>query len=503
MVTDGWRGAVRWLVVGLALTLVSCSPPTPQGPDAPLRFTSCAAGFWDASLLPDDRQDRFEIDCAVLAVPLDHADPARGHLDVAVVRARAKDQRQRIGSLVMNPGGPGVSGVDALASWAAWVPDELLTRFDLVSFDPRGTGRSAPIRCRALPAGLMDAPLPDLFTDTGWAAATELLQAKARACQEPLGDNARFFSTDATARDLDRLRAALGDARLSFVGSSYGARLGAHYARLFPEQARALVLDGPPAATAAWDRIVESQVAGFEAAYASYAAQCQTRETCASIGDGPRLLDRVVQAAQVRPIPSGRPAGDPSATSDVVLRSVLGFLAAPELWSSLDSALVEAAGGDSGSLYDMIDSLRGRTVGNPDADTDDAASVILCNDQPPGLDVGGARVAAAGLARRYPVFGEYGAWWLFACSYWNGPRPGIATTALTVAAPILILGTQADPSTPYAGVTDFAASLGAQGVLLTWAGSGHTAFGRSPCVGDHVTAYLIDLTTPEQGTVCS
>jgi pimeloyl-ACP methyl ester carboxylesterase len=479
------RGVVAALLTVLAL------PGCSADHGSTLRFQPCT----DLPAGPEG--PRLDVGCATLTVPLDHADPARGSLDMAVIRVRAADQRQRIGSLVLNPGGPGVSGVDFMPAWAASLPGELLARFDLVSFDPRGTGRSAPIRCRTGPEGT---PPPDLLTETGWEAASELMRAKARACLDALGDRLPLFSTDATARDLELLRVALGDDALTFVGWSYGARLGAHYARLFPEHVRAMVLDGPPAATVPWEAVIESQVAGFEAAFVTYAAQCRTRPTCVRDGDARALLDRVVDQARAKPIPSGRPAADPPATSDVVIRSVLGFLAAPEQWPLLDSALVEADNGDSGSLYDMIDSLEGRTPARPDADIDDAASVILCNDTAPRAAP--RQADAIRLARDHPIFGGYGAWWLFGCGYWTVPHQALPTSTLTVAAPVLIVGTRSDPATPYAGVTDFTRTIGARGVLLTWSGDGHTAFGRSPCVGAHVTTYLIDLKAPEEETVC-
>jgi pimeloyl-ACP methyl ester carboxylesterase len=489
----------------MALALSGCS--IARGIDQTstvMTFGPCTdMSRWETAPLPEPRREHLDVGCATLTVPIDHADPARGSLDLSVVRLRATDPGRRKGSLVFNPGGPGASGVDLMPSWVAWLPDEILASFDLVSFDPRGTGRSAPIRCRDLPADLESAALPDLRTDAGWTAAQALLRAQTRACEDALGDSARHFSTDATARDLDMLRAALGDDELTFVGWSYGARLGAHYARLFPERVRALVLDGPPAASMPWATIIESQVAGFEASLASYADECRTRATCATIGDARGLFDRVVQRARTSPIPSGRPAGDNPATWNVVLRSVLGFLAAPELWPFLDSALAEADGGDSGSLYDMIDSLEGRSPANPDADTNDAASVIVCNDIAPGAGPDQLRADAAELTRAYHYFGEYGAWWLFACSYWSVPHQALPATPLTVASPVLIVGTRSDPSTPYSGVTEFAQSIGPKGVLLTWSGAGHTAFGRSTCVGDNVTAYLVGLRTPEEGTVCA
>ena len=415
---------------------------------------------------------------------------------MAVVRVRAIDQHDRIGSIVLNPGGPGQSGLDYLPMWASWFPDELLTRFDLVTFDPRGIGQSSPIRCGDLPAQVEAAPLPDLLTESGFALATTLLQARVRACVDALGDRASAFSTDATARDLDLLRAAVGDDALTFIGWSYGARLGAHYAHLFPDRVRALVLDAPPDPLAARGIVVESQIAGFEDAFATYADQCSERDTCAPIGDARGLLDRVVRFARDAPIRSGRPVGDPPARWDVVLRAVLGFLASPESWPYLDAALQEAAGGDSGSLYEMIDSMKGRTPTHPDVDTDDALFVIGCNDSASGPPAEQMRSEAVRLAQTYPRFGEFGAWWLFSCTYWTTPHPVLPVPESTTAAPVLVVGTQGDPVTPYSGGVALVQAIGPSATLLTVSGGGHTAFGRSPCVAEHVTLYLVELRVP-------
>jgi pimeloyl-ACP methyl ester carboxylesterase len=459
---------------------------------------------WDAVDLAPERRDRLDVQCSTLTVPLDHTHPEKGTLKMAVVRVRAAGQHDRIGSLVLNPGGPGVSGLDQMPSWASWLPDDLLARFDLVSFDPRGTGASSPIRCADPSGDLADAPLPDLLTDAGFVAATKLVRARATACSDALGALGGSFGTDAVARDLDMLRGALGDRRLTYVGWSYGARLGAHYAHLFPGRVRALILDGPPNPVAPWLEVFGAQLAGFEHALDSYAEGCRVRESCAVVTGGARgALVRVVTMARTRPIPSGRPQGDPPATWDLVLRAVLGFLAAPELWPALDAALAEADRGDSGSLYDMIDSLEGKTPAHPDTDSDDVMQVVLCTDTPATGSTADVRGHAARLARVHPTFGEFGAWWLFQCTAWTASRAPLPAPSTTTTVPLLVIGTTADPSTPFGGAQAFVGALGPRAVLLSAAGDGHTAFGRSGCVGEHAVRYLVDVDPPPPGTTCA
>ena len=171
--------------------------------------------------------------------------------------------------------------------------------------------------------------------------------------------------------------------------------------------------------------------------------------------------------------------------------------ASPESWPYLDAALQEAAGGDSGSLYEMIDSMKGRTPTHPDVDTDDALFVIGCNDSASGPPAEQMRSEAVRLAQTYPRFGEFGAWWLFSCTYWTTPHPVLPVPESTTAAPVLVVGTQGDPVTPYSGAVALVQAIGPSATLLTASGGGHSAFGRWPCVGDHVTRYLIEVRVPE------
>jgi hypothetical protein len=199
-------------------------------------------------------------------------------------------------------------GLDDMPLWASWLPDALLARFDVVTFDPRGTGRSAPIRCRVLPADQATAATPSLLTASGFATAMTPLQAPAQSCVDALGDRTAAFSADATARDLDLLRAALGEDVVTFVG---------------------------------WSCVVESQIAGFEAAFLAYADRCSQCESCVPFGDPRALFDRVVRTARSTPIPSGRPVGDPPPNPETVVRAVLGFLVSPEAWPFLGLRVAE------------------------------------------------------------------------------------------------------------------------------------------------------------------
>lgn len=387
-----------------------------------------------------------------------------------------------------------------MSAWASWFPDELLKRFDLVTFDPRGTGLSDPIDCAGDAA---DAPLPDLTTTAGISEAAQQIAQSEAACAQSLGTAAGAFGTDYVARDVDRLRAALGDDLLSYVGWSYGARLGAHYAHLFPDRVRALVLDAPPAPESATAEVVDAQLDGFEAAFGEYAGSCAQRDSCAALGDPAQVLTRVLTHARESGIPSGRPAGDPRADEEVVVRAVLGFLSSPSSWSYLDAALGEAARGDSGSLYDMIDSQKGRTPAHPDADTDDAMLVVQCTDGPSPESINVLRPAVQKLAREHPIFGNSGASWLLECTGWpDSARRTLPAPTSTTQADLLVVAGANDPNTPEAGAQALTADLGPAAVLLVSEQAGHTAFGSSACVGEHVVEYLTSADAPAPGTVC-
>lgn len=450
------------------------------------------AANWAASGVGAARRAALDVRCGVLRVPHDHADPTRGYLELAVEQVRSARQHDRIGALVLNPGGPGGSGVDRMPDWASWMPEELLERFDLVTFDPRGTGSSSPIDCPPSPSEVANVPLPDVLDDQGFAQGQADAAAWGRACVAALGDAAGRFGTDTTARDLDLLRHALGDARLTYVGWSYGARLGAHYAHLFPDRVRALVLDAPPHPTAAWADVVTAQLDGFESTLARYVAACPRRDTCGPQRMQPRVvLDRVLAEAREHPIPSGRPAGDPPATWDTVLRAVLAYLPARELWPLLDAALVEADLGDAGSLYDVIDAVEGRSPTHPGADATDALDVILCTDSSAPIDLAALRRRARTIVGAHRSIGALGAWWLFACSTWPGPRTPLPAPTTTTAAAVLVIGSRHDPSTPYAGAAALADLIGPNARLLTSDVDGHTSFGRSRCVAGEVTRMLV------------
>ena len=491
----------RWALVVPLLMLQAACVSGPKPDDGVLRWSACGDDEnWTAAGPSAPRRTHLKVECAQLRVPLVYDDPRSGSLDVAVVRVRDDRQHDRIGSLVLNPGGPAASGVDYLPVWASWFPDELLERFDLVTFDPRGTGLSDAIDC---PDDAASRPWPDVATTAGVQELARRIIDHEASCAQHLGSSASAYGTDDVAHDLDLLRTALGDEHLTYVGWSYGARLGAHYAHLFPNSVRALVLDSPPSPDSLTPSVVDAQIEGFEAAFHDYVASCSERSSCGELRNPEQVLERVRTQARESGITSGRPADDPPAGEDVVVRAVLGFLASPSTWTGLDLALAEADRGDSGSLYDMVDSLKGRTPAHPEADTDTAMGVVQCIDSPSTGSFETLRPAARRLAIAHPTFGASGAAWLLSCIGWpDSARRTLPAPTSTTDAELLVLAGVEDPSTPLAGGQALASLLGPAAALLVSEQAGHTSFGSSACVEEHVVEYLISARAPAPGTVC-
>lgn len=504
------------LVLGLAaaLTLTACSwlsaddgseerHRSTSGPS--LVFGPCPESFEvDVGYIDPERYARLVVECSTLPVPLDHAAPGGRRLGMALVRVRSRNPSpDRIGTLVLIPGGPGEPGLPLAGWWASWFADDVLDHFDLVTFDPRGTGSSAPINCARTPEDDKPSWSVDLLTEKGLTQATRVFRRLTRACVQRLGDTAPYFNTTQTARDVDLLREALGEEELTALGWSYGAKLGAEYARQFPDRVRALVLDAPSDSAISPIEVGARQIHGFESSLGEWADQCPQRPGCAELGEPVRFVRDLVASADRHPIRSSRPVDRLPATGATVLDAVAAMLYDGNAWDRLDEALLKASGGDAAGLFEGIEHVQGPEVSDdPDVpEPGDARYVINCNDLPPRPSVGEIRATARRVVRENPVFGRWGSWFLLGCRGWQQDRTPLALPEAPSAPPIVVIGTVHDPATPYAGAVHIAEVLGS-GHLLTWEGQGHTAYGTSDCVTRLADDYLITLALPEEGTRC-
>jgi pimeloyl-ACP methyl ester carboxylesterase len=470
---------------------------------AEIQWTDCDAEI--SRLIADqpgaERDLAFE--CGRTEVPISYDEPEGATLPLFLVRAKLAGQTERIGSLMVNPGGPGGSGADAAIGLALTLPEQVLQRFDVVGFDPRGVGLSTPVEC--IPAELKDqliAAEPRPTTDEGFEEVFALADEVAEGCAEEYGDALGTFNTVDTARDMDRLREALGDEQLTYLGYSYGTTLGSTYAELFPDKVRALVLDAAvdPDTTEVED--AEASAAAFERGFDVYAENCQDLVAACPLGDDPRgYVEAVITAAETEPIASSEEGETRRATPGVVLTAVIAALYDTESWPQLTQALVAAREGDAAGLFSLADSYAGRLDDDTYSNLLDANIAINCADTEETFEEQEVRDLAAEWNAEYPLFGAGSAVSLYTCSAWQAERTPLPERDAEGSDPILVVGNTGDPVTPLPGAEDMAEQLDS-GVLLVWQGDGHTAYPKSDCITDAVNAYLIDLTAPSDGLTC-
>jgi pimeloyl-ACP methyl ester carboxylesterase len=482
----------------------SAEQTAPAEPDvAEIRWTDCDAEITE--LIADqpgaDRDLAFE--CGQTDVPISYDEPEGATLPLFLVRAVAAGQTGRIGSLVVNPGGPGGSGADAAIGLALTLPEEVLQRFDVVGFDPRGVGLSTPVEC--IPPELKDrlvASEPRPTTDEDLDEAFALADEVAASCADEYGDALGTFNTVDTARDMDRLREALGDEQLTYLGYSYGTTLGSTYAELFPENVRALVLDAAvdPDTTELED--AEASAAAFEQGFDVYAENCTGLLAGCPLGDDPRgFVEAVLAAAEEQPIPSSEAGETRQATPGVIMTAIIAALYDTASWPQLTQALTSARAGDAAGVFSLADSYSGRLDDDTFSNLFDANIAINCADTEETFEEQEVRDLAAEWNAEYPLFGAGSAVSLYTCSAWQAERTPLPERDAEGSDPILVVGNTGDPVTPLPGAEDMAEQLDS-GVLLIWQGDGHTAYPKTDCITAAVNAYLIDLTPPNDGLTC-
>ncbi|MFI1828412.1 alpha/beta fold hydrolase [Streptomyces sp. NPDC020412] len=445
--------------------------------------------------------------CATLKAPLDYAKPAGESVELAVARKKATGPGDRIGSLHVNPGGPGGSAVEYLQAYAGiGYPAPVRARYDLVAMDPRGVARSEPIEC--LDGKGMDKHTQvDQTPDTQQEAArlVESLRGFAEGCKKRSGRVLPHVSTADAARDMDVLRAVLGDAKLSYVGASYGTFLGATYAELFPARTGRLVLDGAMDPALSARELNRDQTAGFETAFQSFARDCVKRKDCplgtASVTDASDRLAEFFTDVDAKPVPTGtdRALGESLATT-----GVLTAMYDEAAWPQLRTALTGAMAGDGAALLGLADTYYERDPDGRYANLMFANAAVNCLDAPPAFtDPEQVTAAVPDFQQASPVFGRNFAWSALNCSYWPSPATGTPhRIEAKGAAPLLVVGTTRDPATPYKWSQSLASQL-ASGTLLTYDGDGHTAYGRgSDCIDTAINTYLLEGTVPPDGKRC-
>ncbi|MFJ6563850.1 alpha/beta hydrolase [Streptomyces sp. NPDC091412] len=510
------------LLAAAALLVSACTPGTTQRRTEPAADAALAAlpratppilspyyeqkPAWRSCGVPG-------FECTTLKAPLDYDRPAAGDVRLAVARKKASGPGKRLGSLLLNPGGPGGSAVAYLQQYAGvGYPAEISARYDLVAMDPRGVSRSEAVQC-------LDDRDMDTYTQTDFtpddSKETDALVAAYRKFAEGCGARAarllRHVSTAEAARDMDILRAVLGDGKLNYVGASYGTFLGATYAGLFPDRVGRLVLDGAMDPSLSARQMNLDQTAGFEEAFKSFAKDCVQQSDCPLGGRGatPKQVGDQLAAffrkLDARSIPTGD-AGGRRLGESLATIGVIAAMYDQSAWPQLRSALASAMKKNDGStLLALSDSYYERDSGGHYSNLMYANAAVNCLDLPaPFAGPEQVEESLPAFEKASPVFGRGLAWNTLNCAYWPVQPTGRPhRIEAKGAAPIVVVGTTRDPATPYRWAQSLSRQL-SSARLLTYDGDGHTAYRRgSRCIDSEINTYLLRGTPPTNGKRCS
>ena len=504
-------GGLAWLVVSDGSVPSASGPGNRPGPtvasptatDLPKPDPALKA-FYTQKLAWSECVDHADDQCATMKVPLDYADPSGESIELALLRVPAKDQASKVGSLVVNPGGPGAPGKSYAAAASDVFRDALTDNYDIVGFDPRGTGDSTAIDCLGddqLDVYLAGDPSPDDAAELAdyERETRELLQG----CVAKSGALAAHVSTVEAARDLDILRALLGERRLTYFGASYGTKLGATYAMLFPKNVGRFVLDGAVDLKLGPRESGLQQAAGFETALRSYVGNCVDSGNCFlgdSVDAGVARIQELLREVDAHPLP----AGDRELTIGNAFYGVIAPLYNRDYWLYLSTALQQALGGDGTTLMLLADAYSARGPGGGFLDNSVEANYdINCLDQPFTFPMSKVPGELPAYDKASPTFGRALAYSLTGC---NGFTPRATEqpphTDAAGAAPILVVGTTRDPATPYPWAVALAKEL-SSAVLVTRDGDGHTGYNAgNECVDTTIEDYLVKGVVPDGPVDC-
>ncbi|MFI1439517.1 alpha/beta hydrolase [Streptomyces fructofermentans] len=446
--------------------------------------------------------------CATLKAPLDWDDPDGDTIGLALIRAESSGAKdERIGSLIFNFGGPGGSGVTTLPAFGQDYT-RLRTRYDLVSFDPRGVGRSDGVECED------NEQLDEYFQQDGTpddAAERDTLLANTKnfnaACEDNSGKILPHVRTTDAARDMDLMRQVLGDDELHYFGISYGTELGGVYAHLFPEKVGRAVFDAVVDPTQNPEQGSLGQARGFQRALDNFAEDCTTKVEDCPIGDTAQdVKDRIAKLLKdldSKPIPGIFPR---ELTQTAATSGIAQALYSQDFWEFLTQGLQQAYDGDGQDLMLLADAMNGRNQDGEYSNIVAANVSINCADDKPRYTVDDVRARLPEFRAASPVFGDYLAWGMVGCTDWAvagaADHPDVSAPG---SAPILVVGNTGDPATPYEGTRKMVEALGpGVGVELTYKGQGHGSYDSgSKCVRQAVDGYLLEGEVPPSGKVCT
>jgi pimeloyl-ACP methyl ester carboxylesterase len=453
-----------------------------------------------------------KFECARVAVPLDWSRPDGKNIELAVMRHLASRPDKRIGSMFLNPGGPGQSGVDLVRNSSDDFDQWGGGRFDLVGWDPRGTNDSTHVKCFSSSADQdqfwKGVSMPD--TRAASVAYQRKTVALASMCGKLSGELLSHISTGDTARDLDRLRELVGDQKITYVGLSYGSMIGETYVNLFPDRVRAVMLDGIVDAvdqTTSMETNIGNSISAADEVFRQFVALCQKAgpKRCALAGHGETVAQRVAALfAKARRAPIPAPHADPAGQLSYGDLQVSTFtpLRLPLTWPTFAKDLDAAAGGDASALETAARAMQAPQA-MPGATT---SSAISCADAPARVPSSAWPEQIARFTQSGKLWGAPLGWWLWAPCASNWPAHDTGRYAgpwnAKTKTQILLIGARYDAGTPYRNAQVAERRLG-NAVLLTLNGYGHPSYQvPSKCIDRARSRYLIDLVTPPQGAVC-
>ncbi|MFH8473033.1 alpha/beta hydrolase [Streptomyces sp. NPDC018000] len=527
------RAAALAAAVSVLLPITACSESgNKDGPDGPQNSPLAANAVeasnsgdlasqkltWKPCPAPSPEQGSGEApsplpggtpwECSFMKVPLDYANPGGETIELALIRGRAKNTDKRIGSLIFNFGGPGASGVATLPAFSTDY-DKLRARYDLVSFDPRGVGRSAGVECetdRQLDARYETDSTPDTPAEVN--AFVKNTKTFALTCKKNSGKDLPHVGTTNAARDMDLMRQVLGDKKLYYFGISYGTELGGVYAHLFPKNVGRSVLDAVIDPTQNYEQSSLGQAKGFQLALDTFTKDCADRgEACRLPGTTGKEVEQgisgLLSRLEKKPIPG---LGSRQLTQTLATTGIAAALYSQETWPLLEQGVDEADGGNGALLLALADSLNGRANNGRYDNSMAANTAINCADSKQRFTADQTKAKLPEFRSASPVFGDYLGWGLMACTGW--PVAGAWETpdvSAPGAAPILVIGNTGDPATPYKGAKAMADALGkGVGVQMTYKGQGHGAYNSgNACVQTTVGDYLLNGKVPPVGKTCT
>jgi pimeloyl-ACP methyl ester carboxylesterase len=487
--------------VTLALTVAACGNSSSSS-DTSVNPLSTTTDFivnpieWK----PCDGSTNTEVECGNIEVPFDYADPEQGSFVLYLKKHNAANPADRIGSMMVNPGGPGFGGSSLADDAEYYFSQDLIDRFDIIAWDPRGTGESTPaVNCVDTFDEYfgLDSP-PE--TPEEKQALIDASQALNDKCAENSGTILPFISTKASAQDINSLRLALGEEKVSFFGFSYGSELGTTWATMFPETVRAIVVDGAVDPTASSIQEGMSQAKGFEGQLATFLKQCSERTTCEfhNNGDAEAAFDKLVLDIDAKPLEVSKDRT--LVTQGVLFTAVAQAMYSDYYWPQLSEALSAAQGGDGKGILQLYDDYYQRKDDGTYGNELEAFLAISCLDDPGATSTEEVDSHIADFIAAAPRLGgnfAYG----YSCALWPVEQAAKVTITGKGAGPIVVVGTTGDAATPLSSTRKMAQGL-EQGILIVVDANQHTGYGANNCVVKAVDDYLIKLTVPANETTC-